>query len=102
LHASGAAPRAGAAAWAIIDVLPAHPMITGPVAITATGRARAPVYEALDQLEQAGVLIPQSKAKRGRWWEADGLLELIERIDEGASPRRVPARRLQQPDQPKH
>ncbi|MGH7637743.1 MAG: Fic family protein [Gemmatimonadaceae bacterium] len=86
LQASGVGPRAGAAAWAIIDVLPEHPMITGPVAIAATDRARASVYEALDQLEEAGVLIPLSKARRGRWWEADGMLDLIERIDAGASP----------------
>ncbi|MGH7618218.1 MAG: hypothetical protein ACREPM_13410, partial [Gemmatimonadaceae bacterium] len=92
LAASGNAPRAGAAALALIDALPAHPMITGPVAIAATDRARAPVYEALDQLERAGVLVPLSKAKRGRWWEAAGLLELIERIDTGASPKT--ARRL--------
>jgi Fic family protein len=88
LEASGHAPRAGAAAWAVLDILPAHPMITGPVAIAATGRARAPMYEALDQLEVAGVLLPLSKAKRGRYWEADGMLDLIERIDAGAPPRR--------------
>ena len=81
LTASGHAPRAGAAAWAIIDVLPAHPMISGPVAVAATQRAKAPVYEGLDQLVAAGVLLPLSKAKRGRWWEADGLLDLIARVE---------------------
>jgi hypothetical protein len=41
------APRADAAVWSVIDVLPAHPVITGPVAAAATGRSRAPVYEAM-------------------------------------------------------
>src|SRR5690606_17565820 len=36
LSTSSKAPRAGAAAWAIIDVLPGHPIITAPVAAVAT------------------------------------------------------------------
>lgn len=71
-------PRADAAAWAIIDVLPAHPMLTGPGAIAATGRARAPVYDGIRQLEEAGVLVPLTASARNRVWEARGLLELLE------------------------
>ncbi|MEK7403195.1 MAG: Fic family protein [Gemmatimonadota bacterium] len=82
-----AAPREGAAAWAVIDVLPAHPMITGPVAIAATGRARAAVYQAIKQLVDAGVLAPASKSRRGQAWEALGLLELLEGLEAGRSPR---------------
>ena len=80
------APRLGAAAWALIDALPAHPTITGPVAIAATGRARAAVYTALDQLEQAGVLIKLSGGQRNQTWESTELLELIERLDAGRLP----------------
>ena len=61
-----AAPRTGAAAWAIIDVLPAHFMISAPVAVAATGRAKAAVYQALDQLEHWGVLLPVSESRRNR------------------------------------
>jgi Fic family protein len=79
------APRAGAAAWAVIDTLPAHPMLSAPVAVVATGRAKAAVYQALDQLEQAGVLVPVSASRRNRVWEARGLLDLMERMDDSES-----------------
>lgn len=81
--AAGAAPRADAAAWAIIDVLPAHPVISAPVAAVATGRAKAAVYQAIEELVEAGVLEPISVAKRNRAWEAVGLLELVEGMEQG-------------------
>jgi len=76
-------PRADAAAWALIDVLPAHPVITGPVAAAATGRAKAAVYQALAELETAGVLEPLAASKRNRSWEAVGLLDLIASLEAG-------------------
>jgi Fic family protein len=79
-------PRADAAAWAIIDLLPAHPMISAPVATAVTGRAKSRVYEAIEQLVAAGVLIPLSEGKRNRWWEAEGLLEMIASVEAGGSP----------------
>jgi len=86
LAASPAAPRAGAAAWAIIDVLPAHPMITAPVAAAATHRAKAAIYQAIKALEQAGVLAPLSTAKRNQSWEASGLLDLLTGLEAGELP----------------
>ena len=83
LAASPAAPRQGAAAWAVITVLPAYPMITAGVAVAATGRARAAVYQAIEQLEGAGVLIPLSESRRNRAWEAAGLLDLIAGLEAG-------------------
>lgn len=80
------APRSDAAAWAIIDLLPAHPIITGPVATAASRRAKPRVYQALTQLEQAGVLRPLSKGRRNRSWEAEGLLDLIAGLEEGRVP----------------
>jgi Fic family protein len=80
---AGAAPRADAAAWAIIDVLPAHPVISAPVAAAATGRAKAAIHQGIEELVAAGVLEPISAAKRNRAWEAVGLLELVERMEEG-------------------
>lgn len=68
--------RADAAAWKVIDILPGHPIISTPVAIEATGRARAAVHQAVEQLVRAGVLIPLSSGKRNRQWEAAGLLDL--------------------------
>jgi len=83
LSASPSGPRAGAAAWAIIDVLPAHPMITAPVAVAATGRAKAAVYQAIDQLETAGVIVPLSESRRNQAWEATGLLDIIAALEAG-------------------
>lgn len=70
--------RSDAAAWRVIDVLPGHPIISVPVGVTATGRAKAAVQQAVEQLVQAGVLEPLSTAKRNRQWEAIGLLALSE------------------------
>lgn len=84
--AAAAAPRAGAAAWAIIDILPAHPMITAPVAAAATGRSKAPVYQGIRELEQAGVLLPLSPSRRNQSWEAAGLLDLLAGLEAGEQP----------------
>jgi Fic family protein len=70
--------RSDAAAWRIIDVLPGHPIISVPVAVEATGRAKAAVQQAVEQLEKAGVVEPLSTGKRNRQWEAIGLLALSE------------------------
>jgi Fic family protein len=81
LRAAGNAPRSDAAAWAIIDLLPAHPMISAPVAAAVTNRAKGRIYEGIEQLVSAGVLLPLTSGRRNRWWEASGLLELIERLE---------------------
>jgi Fic family protein len=79
-------PRADAAAWAIIDLLPAHPMVSVPVAAAVIGRAKGRVYEAIDQLVAARVLAPLSDGRRNRWWEAAGLLDLIGQLEAGQLP----------------
>ena len=86
LRATKSAPRADAAAWAMIDLLPAHPMISAPVAAAVSGRAKSRVYEAIEQLVAAGVLVPLSEGKRNRWWESAGLLDLIGRLEAGELP----------------
>ena len=86
LRTAKGALRADAAVWAIIELLPAHPMISAPVAVAVTGRARSRVYEAVDQLVEAGVLLPLSERKRNRWWEAAGLLDLVARLESGELP----------------
>ncbi len=77
------APRSDAAAWAVIDVLPSHPMITAPVAIAATSRSKPSIYEALRQLQDAGVLAPLGTSQRNQSWEAVGLLDLLARLEAG-------------------
>jgi Fic family protein len=80
-------PRADAAAWKIIDALPAHPMITVAVAVAAVERTKAAVSEAMAQLELAGVLIRESQGQRNRRWEARGLLNLLTDLESGIIPR---------------
>lgn len=81
--ATSSHPRADAAAWGIIDALPAHPIVTMNVAATATGRTRPAVANAMEQLQACGVLIPMGESPRNRAWEADGLLELIVGLESG-------------------
>lgn len=47
-------PRTDSVAWTLIDVMPAHPMISVPVA--GTSRTKAVVNEALQHLQAAGVV----------------------------------------------
>lgn len=75
------APRSDDAAWAIIDILPAHPIITGPVATVETKRSKGSVYHAIAELEEAGILVPLSRGKRNQSWEAVGLLDLLEELE---------------------
>lgn len=69
--------RTDAAAWAIINALPGHPIISAPVAEVAIRRSRPAAAQGIDQLVKAGVLIPLGSGKRNRQWEAEGLLDLI-------------------------
>ncbi len=86
LLTTAANPRSDAAAWMLIDALPAHPVISTAGAVTATGRTKAAVHAAVAQLVNAGVLIPVSTSKRNRLWEASGLLDLVEGLDAGRPP----------------
>lgn len=85
LRAAGA-PRSDAAAWAIIDVLPAYPVLTVAVAVVATGRTKPAANQGIAQLERAGVLRPLSPSTRNRAWEASGLLDLLSGLEVGAAP----------------
>lgn len=83
LLTAAANPRADAAAWALIDALPARPVISTAGARGATGRAKSAIHAAVGQLAEAGVLIPLSTSRRNRLWEASGLLDLVEGLDAG-------------------
>ena len=76
-------PRADAVAWTIIDVLPAHPIVTVPVAVAATGRTRPAVNNGIAELERAGVLVALGTSRRNRAWEAEGLLDLVVGLEAG-------------------
>ena len=76
-------PRSDAAVWATIDVLPAHPIVTVPVAVAATKRTKPAVANAITELEAAGVLEKLGESKRNRAWEAVGLLDLVVGLESG-------------------
>ena len=76
-------PRSDAAAWALIEVLPAHPMVTTAVGVAATSKSRPAVIQAISHLAEAGVLVPLSDDRRNRVWEAPELVELVRDLEEG-------------------
>ena len=76
-------PRSDAAAWALIDCLPAHPVLTGPAAVANVGRSKPAVNQAIEQLVAAEVLEPLSTGLRNRSWEPVGLLDLVEAVERG-------------------
>jgi Fic family protein len=78
-------PRADAAAWVLIAALPAHPIITVPVAVAATQRTKPAVANAIEQMEAAGILARLTASARNRAWEAEGLLDLIVGLESGVS-----------------
>lgn len=83
LETSPRAPRSDAAAWAILEILPAHPIITAVVATAETGRSAMSVYQGIELLVTAGVLIPLSASRSYRSWEVRGLLDLIDGLEAG-------------------
>ena len=76
-------PRRDAAVWALIDELPAHPAVTSTRAVYALGKSKPAVSQAIDQLEQAGVLRRANQGARNRIWEVPSLLDLISATEEG-------------------
>lgn len=78
-------PRADAAAWSLIVALPAHPIITVPVAVAATGRTKPAVANAIEQMEASGILTRLTNSARNHAWEEEGLLDLIVALEAGDS-----------------
>src|SRR2546426_5275048 len=70
-------PRADAAAWAMIDVLPAYPVVTVPVAVAATKRTKAAGTNAVGELEKAGIVRRLRASLRNRAGEAACVPDMI-------------------------
>lgn len=79
-------PRSDAAAWSVIDTLPAHPVMTVPVGVASTGKSKPAVNGAMQDLVDAGLLRPLSESRRNRAWEASELLDLIVDLEDGVTP----------------
>lgn len=86
LASSPTAPRRDAAAWAILDALPAQPIVTAAALAEATARNMMSVYQGIEQLVSAGVLLPLSASRRNRSWEVRGMLDLIDGLEAGEAP----------------
>ena len=86
-------PRAGSAPRKLIEALPTHPVLTFQTAQAITGLGREACRQALNRLENAGVLNETTAGKRNRVWESVGLFDLLDQIErETGDPHRSPAR----------
>jgi len=85
-------PRRHSSAAALIELLPAHPILTLATATTLLGRSKQAANEALRVLAKSGVLRPITVARRNRAWEARELFDLVNAVErELATPRATPA-----------
>ena len=73
-------PRRDSAA-AIIDALPAYPILNADSAATLTGRSEVAARQALNNLTETGVLQQVTVGKRNRMWESVGLFALIDEME---------------------
>ena len=82
-------PRADAALWALLDLLPAAPLVTARSAVELTGRSERAIDGALTQLVKAGVLKQVGGRIRYRLFEAEGVFDLVTDTERAlASPQR--------------
>jgi Fic family protein len=70
-------PRKDAAVRQLVSALPAQPVIDVPVAQKITGKSHVAAGQALQKLEEAGILNRLNEKRWGRVWECDELLDLV-------------------------
>lgn len=88
-------PRRDSAAYAIIEALPQYPIVDAEVAAKVSGRSEVAARNALNHLEEAGVLAQVTVGKRNRMWESAGVFALIDEMERDlSSGQRGPARTL--------
>ncbi len=78
-------PRKDAAVRQLISSLPAQPVIDVAAGQELTGKSHVAVQNALQQLEDTGVLQRLSERKWGRVWECGELLSLVEEFEKTVS-----------------
>jgi Fic family protein len=77
--------RNDSAAVALLEHLPAYPVMTSHDAIRLTGRSGPAARGALNQLTEDGVLAEVTLAKRNRAWESVGLFALVDELERDLS-----------------
>jgi len=70
-------PRRHSSAEALIQLLPANPIVTLATATRILARSKQAANEAIATLARAEVLSPTTPARRNRAWEARELFELV-------------------------
>jgi Fic family protein len=86
-------PRQDSAAAIIIRELPKCPILDAGTAAELTGRSEVAARNALNHLEEAGVLAQVTVGKRNRMWECTGLFALLDEMErELSAGQRGPAR----------
>lgn len=70
-------PRRDATVRMVARELPAHPVLDIAAARKFTGRSHVAVGAAINQLADAGILVPFNDRKWGRVWECKELIELV-------------------------
>jgi Fic family protein len=73
--------RADATARALIEHLPAHPIIMAATAEQLTGRSRVAAINGLDHLAKVGVLTRHRNQRKGDSWEAKELFNLLDSFE---------------------
>jgi len=74
--------RADAAARAIIDLLPAHPIVTAATVEQVTKRSRVTAINGLERLAEVGILTRRRNQRKGDSWEAKELFMLLGQFEE--------------------
>lgn len=73
--------RSGSTAEKVIDALPAQPVIDVKKAAEVAGTSEEAARQALNTLEERGVIKQMTKRNWGRVWEARGLWNLLDRYE---------------------
>jgi hypothetical protein len=76
-------------------MLPAYPILDAGKVAEVTGRSHVAARNALNRLEETGVLHQVTVGKRNRMWESTGLFRLIDEMERELSGGRRGAARTQ-------
>jgi Fic family protein len=74
-------PRRDAAVRQLVSVLPEQPVIDVAAAQRLTGKSHVAIGRALQQLEDAGIIVRLNERKWGRVWECEELLGLVDTFE---------------------
>ena len=78
-------PRADSAAAAIIELLPVHPVLSIETVVELLGRSDEAARQALNRLEETGVMQRVTLGRRKRAWEAIGVFALVDEMERSLS-----------------